>query len=173
MKKLLTVTLALALAAAVLAGCAKSGGEGDASLTDQEWAELYTAAITGARAQEENEAYSIVTAAQDDMAQMYLEMLGLKEEDMQAFAVSASPMNVHAYTVALVMPAQGREQAVKDAMQAYIDQKQMEFEQYLADQYEIAKGARLETLEDGTVALVMCQDQDKVYESIQAALKEA
>ena len=43
---------------------------------------------------------------------------------------------------------------------------------YLADQYEIAQAARLETLSDGTILLVMCQDQDKVFERIRAAIEE-
>ena len=45
------------------------------------------------------------------------------------------------------------------------------FEMYLADQYDIAKNARLETLEDGTVLLVMCEDQDTVYDAIAKAIQ--
>ena len=47
------------------------------------------------------------------------------------------------------------------------------FEQYLADQYDIASNARLETLEDGTVLLVMCQDQDAVFDAIRDTILAA
>ena len=44
------------------------------------------------------------------------------------------------------------------------------FETYLADQYEIAKNAKLETRDDGTSIMVMCENADAVYEAIVAAL---
>ena len=40
-------------------------------------------------------------------------------------------------------------------------------------QYQVAQGARLETLEDGTVLLVMCQDGDAVFEAIRGELERA
>ena len=61
-------------------------------------------------------------------------------------------------------------QAVKEGLQAYIDRQQQNFEMYLQDQYEVAKNARLETLEDGTVLMVMCEDQDSVFEAISDAI---
>ena len=50
--------------------------------------------------------------------------------------------------------------------QGYIGRTKSSFEMYLADQYEVAENARLETLEDGTILLVMCQDQDTVFDAI-------
>ena len=41
----------------------------------------------------------------------------------------------------------------------------------LADQYEVAENARLETLEDGTILLVMCEDQDTVFDAIADAVQ--
>ena len=37
----------------------------------------------------------------------------------------------------------------------------------------MASSARLETLEDGTVLLVMCQDQDAVFDKIRDAILAA
>ena len=101
---------------------------------------------------------------------MLLEMMGLKEEDMAAFGVSTTMMNVKAYGIAAVMPVEGKTDAVKDSLQSFIDQKQMEFEFYLPDQRPIAENARLEVLEDGTVLMVMIEDQDTVFENISNAI---
>ena len=97
---------------------------------------------------------------------MVLENMGLNTEDMAAFGISASLMNIKAYAIAAIMPAEGKEAAVMEALQGYIDRTKSSFEMYLADQYEVAENARLETLEDGTILLVMCQDQDTVFDAI-------
>ena len=60
---------------------------------------------------------------------------------------------------------------MKEGLQGYIDQQKSSFEMYLADQYEVAKNARLETLEDGTILMVMCEDQDTVFDAISAAIQ--
>ena len=71
-----------------------------------------------------------------------------------------------AYGIAVIKPAQDSEDTVKEGLQGFIDQQQQNFQMYLPDQYEVAKNARLETLEDGTVVMVMCEDQDTVFDSI-------
>ena len=85
---------------------------------------------------------------------------------MDSFAISVSLMNVKAYGIAVIKPAQDSEDTVKEGLQGFIDQQQQNFQMYLPDQYEVAKNARLETLEDGTVVMVMCEDQDTVFDSI-------
>ena len=104
---------------------------------------------------------------------LYFDLLGLNADDMDAFALSASLMNVRAYGIAAVYPAQGREEAVREGLEGFIDRQKQSFEQYLADQYDVAANARLETLEDGTVLLVMCQDQDAVFDKIRDAILAA
>ena len=111
------------------------------------------------------------TSADDDGASMILELLGLKTEDMTAFAVSASMMNVQAYGIAAVMPAAGKEDAVLEGLNGFIDLQKQNFQQYLADQYDIANNAKLETLEDGTILLVMCEGQDAIFDSIKDAVE--
>ena len=102
---------------------------------------------------------------------MMLELLGLTASDMEAFAVSVSAMNVKAYGIAVVKPAEGKEDTVKNALQNFIDGQKQSFEQYLVDQYEVASNAKLEVLDDGTIVLVMCEDSDSVYEGIVKALE--
>ena len=46
-------------------------------------------------------------------------------------------------------------------------------EQYLAAQYEVAKNARLETLEDGTLLLVMSEGQDALFDAIRDSIEKA
>ena len=79
-------------------------------------------------------------------------------------------MNVSAYCVALFKPLEGQEEAVMTALQAYIDGIEQSFTNYLPDQLVIAQNAILEQLDDGTIALVMCDNQDTVRDAIVAAL---
>lgn len=170
MKKALSLVLALALTVTALAGCSgKSGGA--AAKTPEELTKLYTDAITanGGEAVEYN---PVVTEVKEgDDSAMLLEFLGLKAEDMTAFGISMSLMNVNAYAIAAIMPAEGKTDTVKEALQTYKESQMTSFEMYLADQYDIAKNAKLETLEDGTVLLVMCEDQDTVYDAIAKAIQ--
>ena len=156
MKKILTLALVLALAVTGLSGCSGNGGT-TSDKSPEELAQLYHTAITD--------------NGGDDGSAMLLEMLGLDTGDMTAFGISASMMNVKAYAIAAVMPAEGKADAVKEGLQGYIDQQKSSFEMYLADQYEVAKNARLETLEDGTILMVMCEDQDTVFDAISAAIQ--
>ena len=106
-----------------------------------------------------------------DQAAMVLEVMGLTPEDMEDFAVSISMMMTKSYGIALIKPAEGRSEAVETALQNFIQSQQMAQEFYLPDQYEIAKNAKLETLADGTVLMVMTADQDTVFEAIKAAIE--
>ena len=170
MKKILTLALSLALAVSVLAGC--SGGGSTSGKTPEELSQLYSDAITenGGELVEYNPVFTEIK--EDDMSAMILENLGLLVEDMQAFGISSSVMNVKAYGIAAVMPAEGKEDTVKDALQGYIDNQKASFEPYLADQYEVAKNAKLDVLDDGTVLMVMCEGQDTVFEAISSAIQE-
>ena len=168
MKKILTFALTLALSLTVLAGCSNSGSQ-TSDKTPEELTQLYSEAIT-ANGGEMVEYNPVITQVSEDepLSGVLLETMGLKVEDMKAFGVSGSMMNVKAYGIAAVMPAEGKEETVTQALQGYIDQQQQSFETYLADQYEVAKSARLETLEDGTVLMVMCEDQDTIFDAISA-----
>lgn len=153
----------------LLTGCSSAP---ESQLTAQERTELYRSAIQNARDQDANDAFPIITSADDDTASFLLELMGLSAEDMSAFAISASAMNVKAYGIAAVYPAEGKDEAVKEALRGFVDRQKQNFGQYLADQYDIANNARLETLEDGTILLVMCEGQDEVFTAIRSAIEE-
>ena len=169
MKK--TFAAAMALSMLALAGCSNQpSNNASAPKTPEELTTLYADAITanGGEMVEYNPVMS--ESKEDDGSAFLLETMGLKVEDMTAFGISVSMMNVKAYGIAAVMPAEGKEETVKSALQSYIDTQKMNFEFYLADQYEVASNARLETLEDGTILMVICEDQDTVFDAISSAI---
>ena len=126
-------------------------------------------AITSARGDEENEAYP-VQSDKDAIESMYYDVLGFTADDVTELAMSVSLINVKAYGIVIAKPAEGCEETVKAGLQGFIDTQCANFETYLADQYEIAKNAKLETLDDGTIIMVMCENADAVYEAIAASL---
>ncbi len=132
MKRIFTLILALSLLA--LTACSGGGtGETD-SLTPEERTQRFVTAITDARSEEDNEYNSILSSADDDTADMTFQLLGVTTEDMESFAISVSLMNVKAYGIAVIKPAQDSEDTVKEGLQGFIDQQQQNFQMYLPDQ---------------------------------------
>lgn len=175
MKKIIALMLGAVMCLSLLAACGTAGSvETPAptetpALTGAELAAHYAEAITAARSEEENE-YNTVATTDEDMGSMAWEVLGLESSQLDAYAISISLMNVSAYCVGLLKPLEGQEEAVMTALQAYIDRTEQSFSTYLPDQHVIAQNAILEQLDDGTVAIVMCDGQDGVYDAITAAL---
>lgn len=161
------------MTAALLAGCAqnKTEQEETPAMTAEEWTQRYEDAINncGAELVEYNPP---ITSGDEDMSELAFQLLGVTEEDMAAYAISLSAMNVQAYTIALILPAEGKEETVLENVNAYVERQQQNFEFYLADQYEIAENARVETLEDGTILLVMAENADEVYNAVTEALSQ-
>lgn len=162
MKK--TFAAALALSMLTLAGCSNQPSTPSTAKTPEELTTLYADAITAHGG--EMVEYNPVVSEFNEESAMFTEMMGLEADEVSAFGVSTSMMMVHAYGIAAVMPAEGEHDDVVEDLQSFIDLKRSQFELYLPDQYEIALNARLDTLEDGTVLMVMTADQDTVFENI-------
>lgn len=168
MRKYLIVPMVILMLAT--AGCADKK-EDKKDLTTAERTQLYQSAIESARDEEMNEAVPVITSGEADMAEAIFSLIGVTEEDMQAYAIAISPVNVKAYGIAAILPAEGRETVVSGGLQAYIDQQKSNFQQYLADQYEIAQAAKLETLKDGAILMVMCENSDTAADAIKTAIE--
>ena len=181
-KRLLAALLAVA-ALFALAGCSKSN-KADAAPKD------YTKILHDARPDEDNEYYMIFSPGEDgkftaqygysdsyDAAQldeeirnMLLPLLNLEEDMYTDFAASVSGMMVQSYGIAIVKPAEGKQQAVSEALDAYVQSQMQSMEHYLEDQYQIAKAAKVEVLPSGEVVLVCCENSDAVLSAIKTAL---
>ncbi len=141
------------------------------TLSYEERTDLYETAIEAARDEAANQAFPLIDDADDDNAQAVFDFLNVTPEDMNAYAISVSLMNVKAYAVAAIYPAAGKEDAVLESLRRFLSSQQHSFKEYLTDQYEIAVNTRLETLEDGTILLVMSENQDAVFDSIRDVIE--
>lgn len=174
MKRLLPLLLILALA---LTACAKKQEEAPgANKTPEEYAAAYSDAIQAARDSEMNEYFPVITNAigfpDATEEEMTFALLGFTKEDVEAYGVSMSLMNVNAYAIVAVKPVEGKEETVKTGLENYIDSQKASFENYLEDQHEIAASAKLDTLDDGTLLLVMAEGQDTLFSAIKDALSK-
>lgn len=151
----------------------------------------YTQIIHDARDAEDNEYSMIFTRAEDgtytaqygysgeyeaaqlndEIANMLLPLLNLDEDDYTDLAASVSAMMVQSYGIAIVMPAEGKTEAVQEGLEAFVAGQQQTMERYLEDQYAIAKAAKVELMPTGEVVLVCCENSDTVLENIRTALK--
>ncbi len=164
MKRLLPLLLTLALC---LTAC---GGEKKSDKTPEQLSEAYAAAITAAQSADEREAFPQIKP-DDEMYELVLGVMGVAPEDLTASALMVSTRGIQAYSIVAVMPAEGKADTVRKGLEGYIDNQKNTFEFYLEDQYQIASDAKLEELSDGTLLLVMCSNQDQVFDSIKTALE--
>ena len=69
-----------------------------------------------------------------------------------------------------IQPAEGKTDAVKAALEAYVQSEQQSMEHYLEDQYLVAKAATVTVAPTGEVVLVCAEDHDTILSNIKAAL---
>lgn len=170
MKRALSLTLSSLLLLTLATSCGGTSNKSN-DLTPEQRTESYVKAITAARDAESNQYDTLLTSASDDNASMVFETLGVTAEDMTAFALSVSMMNVRAYAVAAVYPAAGKDETVRKGLEGFIERQKQNFYQYLEAEYAIAGNARLETLEDGTILLVMAENQDALFDAIRDGIE--
>lgn len=193
MKRILSLFTALILCLGLF-GCGSaasgsaSGSAPEATPVPKDYAQI----IHDARDEELNQYYMIIAPdrtgegkyrAIDGMVEEYtaeqlesfaadfvLPLVGITDEIAADYAVSASMMNTQSYGVAIVKPAEGQTDAVKAALEDFVQAQQQSFEQYLPDQYEVAKAATVTVADSGEVVLVCCEDGDAVRAAILEAL---
>ena len=170
-----------------LVGCGGSGSSGSASSAAKK---DYTQIIHDARSDEDNKYEMIFTKGEDgkftaqygysaeyeadqlsdEVANMMMPLLGLEDDMYDDFAASVSGMMVRVYGVAIVKPAEGKTDAVKSALEAYVTSEQQSMEHYLEDQYQIAKAATVTVAPTGEVILVCAENHDTLLANIEKAL---
>lgn len=101
---------------------------------------------------------------------IFNEANGFSDEPMERYAISLGFSITQAYGIAIVLPKEGQEQAVTDMLNNYVQLQQKAQENYLPDQYAIAKAAVVKTLDGGEVIMVMCENGSQVAADIEAAL---
>lgn len=188
MKRFLSLTAALLLCLGLL-GC---GGSTSSEPTPTPAPKDYSQILHDARDSEFNQYYMIIAPGREEgvkyqaidgvaseytaeqlesfAADFVLPIFGLTEDMAEDYAVSVSVMNTQCYGVAIVKPAEGQQDAVRQAMEDYVQAQQSAFEFYLADQYDIALEATVTVADSGEVVLVCCKDGDTVRSNILTAL---
>ena len=95
---------------------------------------------------------------------------GSHPADYERYAVSAGTVITLSYGVFIILPKQGMHDAVMAQVESFVEQQQKAMENYLQDQYEIAKGAIIKTAPTGEILLAMCQDAETVMSNMEAGL---
>ena len=183
MKRLIAALLA-GLTLFTLVGC--SGGSKADSSTPKDYSQI----IHDARSDEDNEYDMIFTKGEDgkftaidgysaeyeagqlddEVRSILLPLLNLEDDMYTDLAASISAMMVRSYAVAIVKPAEGKTDAVKSALEAYVTSEQQSMEHYLEDQYQIAKAATVTVAPTGEVILVCAENHDTLLTNIEKAL---
>ena len=190
--KLKRIFAALLAGAALLAlvGCGTSGSTGKPASSAASTPKDYTQILHDARTDEENEYDMIFTKGEDgkftaidgysaeyeagqlddEVRNLMMPLLNLEDDMYTDLAASVSSMMVRSYAVAIVKPAEGKTDAVKSALEAYVTSEQQSMEHYLEDQYQIAKAATVTVAPTGEVILVCAENHDTLLANIEKAL---
>ena len=183
MKRLIAALLA-GLTLFALVGC-YAGSKADSSAPKD-----YSQILHDARTDEENEYDMIFTKGEDgkftaidgysaeyeagqlddEVRNLMMPLLNLEDDMYTDLAASVSSMMVRSYAVAIVKPAEGKTDAVKSALEAYVTSEQQSMEHYLEDQYQIAKAATVTVAPTGEVILVCAENHDTLLANIEKAL---
>ena len=183
MKRIIAALLA-GLCLFALVGCS-AGSKAD-SATPKDYSQI----IHDARTDEDNEYDMIFTKGEDgkftaidgysaeyeadqlndELKDIVFPLLGLEDGSYENFAASVSSMMVRSYAIAIVKPAEGKTDAVKAALEAYVQSEQQSMEHYLEDQYQVAKEATVTVASTGEVILVCAEDHDAILANIEKAL---
>ena len=183
MKRIIASLLA-GLCLLALVGCS-AGSKADSSAPKD-----YSQIIHDARTDEDNEYDMIFTKGEDgkftaidgysaeyeadqlndELKDIVFPLLGLEDGSYESFDASVSSMMVRSYAVAIVKPAEGKTDAVKAALEAYVQSEQQSMEHYLEDQYLVAKAATVTVAPTGEVVLVCAEDHDTILSNIEKAL---
>lgn len=132
---------------------------------DNELCETYSLAIHKVQENYEMQVPT-VSSVTDFMWQMLQPQLLLESDDIEGFSIAYSAMNVQAYCVAVIKPAEGKLDNVLAGLEHYHGIEVSNYTNYLMDQLEIVEAAITKTLDDGTVLFVMAPDAEEMAEAL-------
>lgn len=165
------LTAFLLLILLVLTGC--SPKPQNQPLSYQERTALYRSAIETTRDEQSNRTFPTVTHTEDDGAEAAFDRLNVSAEDMSAYALSVSCNDEQAYAAAAIYPVSGAFDTLLEQLRCFVCLRQQDFKQTMPDQYEIAVNTRLESLEDGTILLIMGEHQDEIFDAVRDIIERA
>ena len=166
MKKLLVLALGIVMMFAVV-GCNKNERSSEVkSFTGEELAQIIS--DCGSEMTQYNEPKSFDD--ENGMGPMFLESFEADPSIIEAGAISYSMMNVKAYAIMIVKPAEGKAEDVKTMFENDKNINIQNFTNYLADQLEIAENAIIEEV-NGYIVYVMTDDAETVFNAISEKLK--
>jgi hypothetical protein len=162
MKRSISAILAAVLLLCSLTACSSDTG---AKLTSEELAAIINE--NGSEMTEYNPAAAL--DSDDENLATFMQWQEWDKANFEVGAFSFSLMNVQAYTIAIVKPAEGQKDTVLKYFADYQQQTENNFDKYLVDQYDIAKSAVTEEV-NGYVVFVMAENAGSIAESIKAKL---
>lgn len=162
MKRLISVVIAAALLLCALTACSS---DKTSELTSKELAVIINE--NGNEMTEYNPAVALDSG--DENLETLMQWQEWDKANFEEGAFSFSLMNVQAYTIAIVKPAEGQKDTVLKYFSDYRQQTEASFDKYLADQYDIAKSAVTEEI-NGYIVFVMAENADSIAASIKAKL---
>lgn len=116
--------------------------------------------------------YMDVVASSEDVGyEDILATMKLNKENIDTMALSASLMNVKAYTTAIIKPVDGKAEEVKKSLEDWKQTQMTNFEQYLADQYDVAQHAII-TEANGYIIMAMCENPETFVENVESYLQK-
>ena len=159
MKRFISVLLAAALLLCSLTACSSKD---EAKLTSKELADVINDMT-------ENNPAVALDSDDENLSNLFT-WYEWDKAKFETGAFSFSLMNVQAYTIAVVKPAEGQKDAVLKYFADYQKQMETNFDKYLIDQYDIAKAAITEEV-NGYIVFVMAENADDIAANIKAKLK--
>ncbi len=199
MKKVLSILLAVLMMGSLIACTSNEGttSEGTAPNSESEQTQAGTVKtaeeladiIVNTRSEDENSGLSVIAGDENGMqtphnpleltdedlqmnSDMILQSTSFDIENCESYAFSVAGTIVNAYGVGIFYPKEGSEQSVKESLDAFVLQKQGEFENYLPDQYEIAQNGIVQTSDSGAIILVVAANASEVYSAINEQLNQ-
>ncbi|MEG1782473.1 MAG: DUF4358 domain-containing protein, partial [Oscillospiraceae bacterium] len=137
MKKIISVILVLVMSLGIFTACSKKA---------KEYTNDQLIAAIKASGNEMTE-YNEPVAFDAEEAKVIYDFLEFDKENYKSAAFSISLINIKAYGIAVVQPAEGKAEAVIAELQGYVDTTKKNFEQYLQDQYAVAQNAIVKQLD--------------------------